>query len=268
MVEAGKKNVAFAGGYAYQKLRQLGLTEDAARVQAKETKLVSLDTNATVWRKGAEVKTYNCIISGLVSAAVSTESSTQSPIAIYGEHTWFGEFSILNNKPAYADFVCLLPTEMLTLPAANINELINSEQNFAVKMAKMVSWRAQKTAEMLMIMKCGNPCLRVIMGISQFAESLAYYSDRPPTIGYGEGLTIPVKQEVLASLCGVSRTKLSEFVLQLERSGWLRISYGKIEILSLQTWHRFSALQRERRFSRLNPDIHELLIEMSGCDDF
>ena len=115
-----------------------------------------------------------------------------------------------------------------------------------------------------MLMKFGNPCLRVVMGLSQFAEALFYHSDRPPTVGFGQGVEIPVKQKVLADLCGVSRTIFSEFAQKLAAEGWLSISYGKLEILSLQNWHNFSNIQRERKLNELNPTFEELLKELKG----
>jgi CRP/FNR family cyclic AMP-dependent transcriptional regulator len=129
-----------------------------------------------------------------------------------------------------------------------------------------MAWRVHKTSETLMLMKLGNPCLRVVMGLSQFAEALAYRSDRPPTIGFGEGVEIPVSQGVLASLCGVSRTLFSEYVQQLANSGWLKISYGKLEILSVTTWHTFAHRQRERNLSNISPTVEELLEELRSCE--
>ena len=204
--------VQYVGGYAYQKLRKLGLSEQSARVQSKSAKITSFRPSQVIWEKGAEVKSWNCVITGLVCASVTTEASEATPIALYGEESWFGGFSVLNKKPAYANFISMVPTDVLTLPAQLVLELLDVEQGFAANVAKMMSWRAQKTSEMLMMMKLGNPCLRVVMGICQFGESLAYRSERPPTIGYGEGVVIPLTQDLLASLCGVSRTRFSEFV--------------------------------------------------------
>lgn len=258
----------YVGGYAYQKLRKLGLSDAVARICAKEVKIVSYEPHQYIWRRGDDVKTWNCVITGMVAASMPTEHSLAAPIALYGDNSWFGEFSVLNRKPAYADFISLLSTDVMTLPAPIVLQRMDEEPGFGSAVARMISWRAQKTSEMLMLMKHGNPCLRVVMGICQFAESLAYSAERPPTIGYGEGVTIPVIQEVLAALCGVSRSKLSEFVHLLSVNGWLRIAYGKVEILSLQTWHKFAAMQRERGFKRLSPDINELLAELQQCDTF
>jgi DNA-binding FadR family transcriptional regulator len=75
---------------------------------------------------------------------------------------------------------------------------------------------------------------------------------------------IPVKQKVLADLCGVSRTIFSEYAQKLVAAGWLAISYGKLEILQLPHWHKFSNKQRERKMNDLSPVMDELLKELQG----
>jgi CRP-like cAMP-binding protein len=203
---------------------------------------------------------------GLVSAAIPTTNSDSTPISIYGKGAWFGEQSIINRKPSFADYVCLTPTEVLSLPASTFDELFLQEPAFARHVAKLMAWRVQKTSETLTLMKLGNPCLRVVMGLAQFAEALAYRSDRPPTIGFGDGVEIPIAQNTLASLCGVSRTLFSEYVQQLAQAEWLKLSYGKLEILNVSTWHRFARRQREDGVSSLSPSIAELLEVLHTLD--
>jgi len=77
---------------------------------------------------------------------------------------------------------------------------------------------------------------------------------------------IPIAQTTLASLCGVSRTLFSEYVQQLSSKGWIKISYGKLEILSIAAWYAFARGQRERNLSNLSPSIEELLAELRACD--
>ncbi len=79
-------------------------------------------------------------------------------------------------------------------------------------------------------------------------------------------MEIPIPQNTLASLCGVSRTLFSEYVQQLAQHGWLKLSYGKLELLSIPTWHAFARLQREDSVNTLNASIQELLrtLDASG----
>lgn len=253
-------------GYVHNRLRRLGLSDARATQTAPGVKVQSLDAGTKLWSKGGEIQHWCYIMDGLVSAAIPTTNSDSTPISIYGKGAWFGEQSIINRKPSFADYVCLTATEVLCLPASTFDELFLQEPAFARHVAKLMAWRVQKTSETLTLMKLGNPCLRVVMGLAQFAEALAYRSDRPPTIALGDGVEIPIAQNTLASLCGVSRTLFSEYVQQLAQAEWLKLSYGKLEILNVSTWHRFARRQREDGVSSLCPSIAELLEVLHTLD--
>ncbi len=252
--------------YIFKRLRSLGLEHELALKTASVVKVRSFEAGSVIWAKGSEVQSWQYIVDGLVAAAIPTTNSLSTPISIYGKGSWFGEQPIINRKPSYAEYVCLVETEVLALPAANFDQLFVDDAGFARHVAKLMAWRVQKTSETLMLMKLGNPCLRTVMGLAQFAEALAYRSDRPPTIPFGEGVEIPISQTTLASLCGVSRTLFSEYVQQLAAQGWLKISYAKLEILLISAWLGFASRQRERNFSNLNPSAAELLEELKSCD--
>lgn len=252
--------------YVYKRLRHLGLEQALALKTAAVVKVHSFEAGSVIWAKGSEVQSWQYIVDGLVAAAIPTTNSQSTPISIYGKGSWFGEQPIINRKPSYAEYVCLVDTEVLALPATHFDQLFVDDAGFARHVAKLMAWRVQKTSETLMLMKLGNPCLRTVMGLAQFAEALAYRSDRPPTIPFGVGVEIPIPQTTLASLCGVSRTLFSEYVQQLAAASWLKISYSKLEILQISAWLGFASRQRERNFSNLNPSVAELLAELQSCD--
>ena len=248
-----------AKGYVYTRLRRLGLPDALAVQTAPLVKVQAFVAGKKIWTKGGEVQHWQYIMDGLVSASIPTTNSESTPISVYGKGAWFGEQSIINRKPSFADYVCLTPTEVLCMPAATFDTLFSQEPEFARYVAKLMAWRVQKTSETLTLMKLGNPCLRVVMGLAQFAEALAYRSERPPTVAMGEGVEIPIAQNTLASLCGVSRTLFSEYVQQLAQNEWLKLHYGKLEILNIATWLRFARRQREDHVNTLSLTIAELL---------
>jgi CRP-like cAMP-binding protein len=245
--------------YVGTRLRHLGLDNAVANETARVVKVHAFAPGTKMWSKGGEVPYWRYIIEGLVAASMPTTTCASTPISIYGKGAWFGEQSIINRKPSFADYVCLTETQVLSLPAARFDTLFEQQPEFARHVAKLMAWRAQKTSETLTLMKLGNPAMRVVMGLAQFAEALAYRSERPPTIGFGDGVELPVAQNTLAALCGVSRTLFSEYVQQLAQREWLALSYGRLEIMNIATWHRFARRQRENSFNALNPTITELL---------
>ncbi len=260
------ESAARSGSYIQKRLRHLGLNDAVAAVVSRDIKVQSFEAGQTIWAKGSLIQSWMLILHGLVSAAIPTANSDSTPISVYGDGAWFGEQPIINRKPSYAAYVCLVPTEVLSMPAERFDQLFLEDAEFARFVAKLVAWRVQKTSETLMLMKLGNPCLRVVMGLAQFAEALSYRSERPPTIGFGDGLEIPIPQSTLASLCGVSRTLFSEYAQALANDQWLKLSYGKLEVLSPLAWHSFAQRQRALDTGHLAPTMAELLVELKACD--
>ncbi|ARV18636.1 hypothetical protein AEP_01692 [Curvibacter sp. AEP1-3] len=249
----------YGGGYAYQKLRSLGCSESTARIYAAKTSIKSFGAGELVWTKGQNITHWCTIINGLVSCSLVTPNKEDVHVALFGENSWFGEHSILSQKPSFANYSCLVPVDILQIASSSVHELLETEIAFASKLAKISAWRVQRTSEMLMLMRLGNPALRSVIGISQFAETLAYNADRPPTIGFGSEITIPINQTVLASLCGVSRSRLSAVIHALEKHGWLRLEYGRIEVLNLPAWHAFASTRRNMNDTKYDPTIEDLI---------
>ena len=112
-------------------------------------------------------------------------------------------------------------------------------------------------------MKQGSPPLRVVMGLALFAEALFYNSSRPPTRGPEQtSMEIPVKQSVIASVFGVSRSVFSELVQHLASAGFLRVNYATLELRSVETWLRFSRKYRQARMNVTKPTMDELILLM------
>lgn len=253
--------------YAAHILQKAGVSRPVADGVAFRLSLKSFDAQDVIWTKGCEVESWQFIVSGLVAAAARTDDARSVPIAIYSAGSWFGEQPILNRMPSHLEYMCLAPTEVLTMPMAVLWQLFNTEPGFARYIARVAAWRAQKKAEMLVLMKLGNPCLRVVMGIAQFAEALVSRSERPATEGLDGGIAIPATQAVIAAMCGVSRAVFSEYVQPLAAHGWLAISYGQIELQSVGTWHRFYRIRRMQPTTRTNPTMEELLVELHRASD-
>lgn len=255
------------GGFKYQQLRNVGITHEKALQLAANVKISSYEEGHVIYLKGAKPDAWKFIISGLVAESVDSPHGTLMPISIYSEGAWFGEQSIVNENPSYADFVCISPTEVMSIASETVVQLMAAQPGFVLYLTRLMAWRSQQTSEMLTLIKFGSPCLRVVMGLSHFAEELTFHAPQTDARNPQRGVEIPVKQKLLADLCGVSRTIFSEYVQKLASKGWLRISYGKLEILSVRNWLEFSDKQRARKFNNLNPSFPELMTELAGNAD-
>lgn len=249
--------------YIYQLLMGLGLGERRVLQMLQRVKMSAFDAGTIIWPKGGQVEAWTYIISGLVGASVPMQEGGSIQVNIYGPRTWFGEEALLNRYPSGLEYGCLTPLRVVSVPAADTLAAFQDEPEFARYVALLMAWRSRQHSERVVLMKQGSPPLRVVMGLALFAEALFYNSSRPPTRGPEEtSMEIPVKQSVIASVFGVSRSVFSELVQHLASAGFLRVNYATLELCSVETWLRFSRKYRQTRMNMTKPTMDELLLLM------
>lgn len=185
------------------------------------------------------------------------------PVHILGQHAWFGEQSLLSRQPSAMDYSCLTPVEVIGMDKMHLEAAFAQEPDFVRFLVGLVTWRVQQQSEMLMLMRLGSSSLRVVMGLAQLAEAIRHDLDVP--VDSADRVEIPISQELIASLCGVSRTLFSEYLQHLVRAGWVKVRYGAIELKSPEVWQLFAQSQRARQRVANRPTIHDLLTEMSAA---
>lgn len=252
--------------YVAQRLKALGISDAAVYRVAPKLTLSSLNAGAPIWPANNSTIAWWLIISGFVAAIIPTAKGDHEALNLYGSETWFGEQQIINVASSYIEYVCITDVELLSMPASIFLQLLDEEPHFAQYMARLTSWRAQRDAEILMLVKAGNSALRTVVGLGMFFEAIAAKSSRPITENLTDTLTLPVKQHLLAQLCGVSRTSLWENMSKLKDAGWLKIHYSKLELVNLPAWRAVMRRRRESRSAKMNPTIEDLLIEFEYAD--
>lgn len=252
----------------YTPLRGLGLSDHSVERLRLRIESQHLETGAILWYKGAHLQPLTHIISGLVSAGIPGPDCTIKPINIYGPGTWFGESAFLSQRPSILEYTCLTPVYIQSISSTDALEAFEQEPLFAHFIARLLSWRDQQHTEMLALMKLTNPEVRVVMGLALFAEALRSSSSHMSYINEMETLELPIKQELLASLCGVSRGAISICLQQLAAAGWARLDYGGVMLLNIPTWYEFSRTHRLnclRRAKISMSDILNCMQEISPC---
>jgi len=110
-------------------------------------------------------------------------------------------------------------------------------------------------------MRLGSPQLRVVMGLAMFAQTLHNSPSQLAATGLDASLEIPLKQSLLASMCGVSRGIFSECVQQLAVADFIRLNYATLTLFNLRVWHRFANNTRHHISKLSMPDILRLMSE-------
>jgi CRP/FNR family cyclic AMP-dependent transcriptional regulator len=257
---------AFSNNFRFQQLKRVGLSDTTCRMLHDVVSIRSYEAADVIVKKGSNFDHWHLVIEGLVASSVSISPTKLAPINIYGEGAWFGEQSILTSQPSFEDYVCLTSTEVMRLPASAMRKLLDTEAEFPHYVSRNIAWKFQKSSEMLMLMKFCNPAVRVVLGLAQVGEALAQSAGNQVGNKADAGVEIRVKQEILAALCGVSRTLFSECILKLESSGWLRLSYGKLRLCKMNAWLELTKSHRINRVTDPNSSFDQLLYQLGGSN--
>lgn len=249
--------------YACRLLRKISFSERRILDVLPRMSIRSFEPGDVIWGKGLPVQSWYCVMSGYVAASVPLEAGGRMPVHILGQHAWFGEQALLSQQPSAMDYSCLTPVEVIGMDKAQLASAFAHEPDFVRFLVGLVTWRVQQQSEMLMLMRLGSSSLRVVMGLAQLAEAIRHDLELPPNTAVR--VEIPISQELIASLCGVSRTLFSEYLQHLVRAGWVKVRYGAIELNSPEVWQLFAQTQRARQRVASRPTIHDLLAEMSAA---
>jgi CRP-like cAMP-binding protein len=250
---------------AYQLLKGVGLSEQRVLRVLPSVRSQAFEVDALIWPKGATLQPWTHILSGLVCAGLPEQDGGFTPLNIYGSDTWFGGAAILNNQPSTLEYVCLTPVRVISLPFADTQEAFEAEPEFSRYLARLVTWRDQQHVDMLTLMRTGSPELRVVMGLALLAEALNCSSSHLPTSELDDSLEIPLKQSLLAAMCGVSRGVFSVCVQQLVEAGWLSVNYAAVNLMHIKTWGNFSHAHRHNRLNKSKQSMQDLLSLMKDA---
>jgi CRP-like cAMP-binding protein len=243
--------------YAQQLLRRIQLSEARIRHVLPQLTIRSFDEGALIWAKGRSVQAWNCIMTGYVAAAVPVQRSGRIPLHVYGPDAWFGEQALLDGQPSDLDYICLTPVEVIGMSQLCLQEAVRAEPDFSGALLQLMSLRARQHTGMLAMMRTACSSLRLVIGLAQFAEAQSLQAAAPAPDN--DVVDIPIGQDQIASVCGVSRTLFSAGLQHLVRAGWVKVRYGALELQFAQAWRSFAHSQRESLSINSRPSMAELL---------
>lgn len=245
--------------YVFQQLSDLGLSNRLALEVSQSVKIASYEAQQVIWNKGDEVDSLQLIISGLVTEFVPAQKIKSTFIDLYWEGRWFGEQHVINGTRAISDYVCLVPTDVLKIPVATVRQILDVDLGFTRRLLALAAWRNQNTLERLILVRHGNPNMRIVVGLTLFAESQIHYAMRSAHSKVPTSVEVYVSQSLLASLLGVSRTLFSNALHAMCREKLLFTSYKKIVFVSLPAWTAFAQRHRRTRLTNFDPTLEDIL---------
>jgi CRP-like cAMP-binding protein len=195
---------------------------------------LNLHKGEMLYRQGDPPGGFFGVVSGSFKVSTLREDGREGILALIEAGNWFGETSLFDQLPRPHDVTALEPAEVLVVGRTAFEELIASPI-FARAMGVLLSSRVR-----LLYGLVEDALLRSIS--TRVARRLMALARGDATLARDCRSILPVSQEQLAMMLGVTRQTLSKELKALERDGVLLVGYCRIEIRSLAALEARSAL--------------------------
>jgi CRP/FNR family transcriptional regulator, cyclic AMP receptor protein len=206
------------------------LTEELRRRVLAETSIRKIAAGGAVCHKGEAPEHWIGVLRGLVKiATVSAEGRSISFIGV-PSGGWFGEGSLLKNERLRYDGIALRESMISYMPRNTFMQLLDSSVAFTRFLIIQLNERLGQFVAMVEYDRLLGPDARL-------AKELAGLFN--PVLYPGNSNSLPISQEELSRLVGLSRQRVNRALRRLERVGLVRVGYRSLTILNLEGLRRF-----------------------------
>ncbi len=200
-----------------------------ARVEA-DIVVRTCPTGSLVCRKGEPVEHWIGVVDGLVKMAnVSADGKPMSFTGI-ASGGWFGEGSLLKDEPRRYDIVALRHSQVAYMPKATFMNLLDTSVAFNRFLLIQLNERLGQFIGMIEHDRLLGPDARLARGLAGLFNPHLYPGVKP---------ALPISQEEIGQLVGLSRQRVNQALKRLEREGLLRVEYGGVTVTDLDGLRRF-----------------------------
>ncbi len=179
-----------------------------------------------VCRTGRPVTYWFGVVEGLLKMTGETAQGQAITFSGLPPGGWFGEGTVLKREQYRYNVQALRRSVVAGLPADTFHWLLDHSIGFNRFVMNQLNERLAQFIAAREIDRMSNPDLRV-------ARNLAALFN--PVLFPGVGQMLRITQQELAYLVGLSRQRVNEALSSLQAQGLIRVEYGGVRILDLQT---------------------------------
>ena len=214
----------------------LPLRERRAMLGAAE--LLRLRPGEMLFRQGDRVPPGKGAFYGLVAGSFKIsslrEDGKEAILAVLEAGNWFGEISLIDQQPRTHDATAVGEAEVLALPRAAFDDLMK-RHSFSQAICRMLAARTRSLYGMVEDATLRSTRARVARRLLLLAHGDATQAADPRPV-------VPVSQEALAMMLGITRQTLSKELKVLVELGAVVLGYGRIEVASAAVLERLGSV--------------------------
>jgi CRP/FNR family cyclic AMP-dependent transcriptional regulator len=187
-----------------------------------------------LFRQGDAPSGFYGLVSGTLKMSTLREDGKEAILAVIEPGIWFGEISLIDHAPRTHDATAVGNVEVLLLPRCAFDALM-ARADFAGAIARLLAGRIRLLYGIVEDATLRSTRVRVARRLLLLARGDAALSPRMR-------LRVPVSQEGLAMMLGMTRQTLSKELRLLADEGLIELGYGYIDVVAADRLQRLTEL--------------------------
>ena len=194
------------------------------RALLASAELLRLRPGEMLFRQGDAPGGFYGLLAGTLKISSLREDGREAILVMLEAGNWMGEISLMDHEPRTHDATALTPSEVLVVPHAAFAALMQHAA-FAGAIAALLAARVRSLYGMVEDAALRSTRARV-------ARRLLLLARGDATLAPTARPVVPVSQEALAMMLGLTRQTLSAELQALAALGAVSLHYRRIEITS------------------------------------
>ncbi|MBO9513629.1 MAG: Crp/Fnr family transcriptional regulator [Variovorax sp.] len=186
------------------------------------------------------------LVDGVLKSSVLAADGRVSNLGGILPGAWFGEGGLLRARPRHGDYVALRDSRVAELPLDDFSHLLQSQPAFKDFVLMQVTERLHYFMDQLGEARL----LRAPAQVAYTLCGLAHPLNNPLGLRH-----LPISQDELAAIAGVSRQRCNQALAHMRAAGWLQTGYGGLTLLDLGA---IATMARDARGAAAG-DLHRVL---------
>jgi CRP-like cAMP-binding protein len=191
----------------------------------------SIPARTQLFEEGDRAYEVLIVESGSVKLARVSREGREVVVAVRGEGTILGELSAIDGGVRSTSAATLTGVQLMAVPFEDFRHLVDTRSSLARALLDLMAERMRESTDRVLEFGTAAALTRVCRRLVEFADAQADGPGRAT-------LAVPLTQQEIASLCGVSREAVVKALKALKDLGWIDVAGRQI------TLHDLDALRR------------------------
>jgi CRP-like cAMP-binding protein len=224
-VKAGTFPKLKAGAFATEKPWNKSLTEFVQALESVKS-IVNLPKHAKLLEEGQLPEGIFVLLHGSVKLFVSLKGGKSLILRVVQSGEVLGLSATMSSKPAEYTAETLSPTQFLYVPRKDFLTLLEQHPAICISVVEVLSHQLREAVNMIHYSSGSQPAVEKLADLLEL-----WVVECGETTERGTELKLPLTQEEIGQMIGVSRETVSRLLAEFEEQGILELEGSHVRIL-------------------------------------